>query len=89
MGILKLIKDIYNIENCDNCSFVDLCKHNTDLRDRPLPPLSKRGEQRVCFECAHPYWNIDRVKKIRTCMTPDCGVVRSLNSDSAQIVHQR
>ena len=89
MGILKLVKDVYNIENCKTCNFVDVCKNNRDVRDRPLPPLSKRGEHRVCFECAHPYWKINRAVNVRICMTEGCGLIKPLNADSAQIKHQR
>jgi hypothetical protein len=89
VGIVKLIKDVLNIENCKNCNFVDVCRNNTDLRDRPLPPLSKRGDTRVCFECAHSYWSIDRANKTRTCMMPECSITKPLNIESAQIKHQR
>jgi len=89
MGILKLIKDVMDIENCNSCNFVDVCANNTDLRDRPLPPLSKRGERRVCFECAHPYWKINHAEGKRTCMTPDCGLIKSLNNESVKKKHQR
>ena len=89
MGLIKLILDVRNIENCGNCNFVDVCANNTDLKHRDLPPLSKRGEQRVCFVCAHSYWNINRAEGKRTCMTQGCGEVRYLNNDSVKIIHQR
>lgn len=89
MNLFDHLKDVYNIDRCHTCNFVDLCKFNTDYKHRDLPPLSKRGKERICFVCKHPYWHIERDRKIRTCMTPSCGLCLPLNADSAKIKHQR
>jgi len=89
MSMLDVVKAIYNHERCNTCNHVDVCKNNTDVKHRNLPPLTQRGEERICFECSHSYWRIDRDKGTRTCLTEGCGVVRDLTDESTQIKHQR